>query len=123
MKLGTILSVVLVLGGAGALSAVFVQNASPYVTVDQALTAKNEVHVTGEIIPGSLQQQSFSKDVRFELRDEKGSMKVLYNGPTQSNLGEAKKVVVIGTMNNGVFESKKMLVKCPSKYESDKKPS
>ncbi|MFX8824995.1 cytochrome c maturation protein CcmE, partial [Acinetobacter baumannii] len=77
MKLGTILSVVLVLGGAGALSAVFVQNASPYVTVDQALTAKNEVHVTGEIIPGSLQQQSFSKDVRFELRDEKGSMKVL----------------------------------------------
>jgi cytochrome c-type biogenesis protein CcmE len=123
MKLGTILSIVLVLGGAGALSAVFVQNASPYVTVDQAVTSKNEVHVTGEIIPGSLQQQSFSKDVRFELKDDKGSMKVLYNGPTQSNLGEAKKVVVIGTMNNGVFESKKMLVKCPSKYESDKKPA
>lgn len=123
MKMGTILSIVLVLGGAGALSAVFVQNASPYVTVEQALTAKNEVHVTGEIIPGSLQQQSFSKDVRFDLKDEKGTMSVLYNGPTQSNLGEAKKVVVIGTMNHGVFESKKMLVKCPSKYESDKKPS
>lgn len=123
MKLGTILSIVLVLAGAAALSAVFVQNASPYVTIDQALTAKNEVHVTGEIVPGTLQQQSFSKEVRFQLKDEKGLLPVVYTGPTQSNLADAKKVVVIGTMHGSTFESQKMLVKCPSKYESDKKPS
>jgi len=37
------------------------------------------------------------------------------------NMGEATKVVAIGGMKDGKFVSDQLLVKCPSKYESEKK--
>ncbi|MBS1707584.1 MAG: cytochrome c maturation protein CcmE [Armatimonadetes bacterium] len=120
MKAGVVVSAALALAGMVGLATVFVNNASPYVTVVEAQGNKTDVHVVGEIVPGSLQERTMDREVRFALKDKTGEMQVVYNGPPQSNLASAKQVVVIGSLKDGKFACNKMLVKCPSKYENDK---
>lgn len=123
MKPGIIVSVALALVGVVGLGMVFVSNASPYVTVKEAQDNRADVHVVGEIVPGSLQEKTLDRQVKFSLKDQTGEMPVVYTGPPQSNLASAKQVVVIGSLKEGKFHSEKMLVKCPSKYENDKSAS
>lgn len=114
-------SVVAVVVGIG-LTTVFVSNASPYVTVNEIDGQRQNVHVVGKIVPNTLKQNSLAREVTFNLQDDSGMVPVRYVGPPQSNLTHANQVVVIGTKKEGVFEANQMLVKCPSKYESEKKP-
>ncbi len=123
MKTGIVVSVALATVGVLGLGMVFVNNASPYVTIAEAQGNRSDVHVVGEIIPGTLEQRTMNREVRFELKDKTGKMAVVYTGPPQSNLDSAKQVVVIGTLKNGKFDCDKMLVKCPSKYENEKSPA
>ena len=120
MKAGIIVSAALAAVGVVGLAMVFVSNASPYVKVKEALDNRADVHVVGEIVPGSLQERTMDRQVKFQIKDETGQMPVVYTGPPQSNLSSAKQVVVIGTLKDGKFHSEKMLVKCPSKYENEK---
>ncbi|MBS1722894.1 MAG: cytochrome c maturation protein CcmE [Armatimonadetes bacterium] len=124
MRVGAIVSGVLALGAAVGLTAVFVNNASPYLTIHELEGKDQTVHVVGKIVPSTLEQNTMAQEVRFELKDDTGTMPVRYTGPPQSNLAAAQQVVVIGKKTNGTFEAKQMLVKCPSKYESEnaKKP-
>ncbi|MEQ1821555.1 MAG: cytochrome c maturation protein CcmE [Fimbriimonadaceae bacterium] len=104
------------------LAVVFVMNASPYATVKEALNQKSDgIHVVGEIVPGSLKQNLVERSIEFVLKDETGTMPVRYVGPPQANLKTTPKVVAIGSIQNGQLVSKQMLVKCPSKYEAEKK--
>ncbi|MBX3112267.1 MAG: cytochrome c maturation protein CcmE [Fimbriimonadaceae bacterium] len=119
MKPGIIVSIALAAVGVVGLGMVFVSNASPYVTVKEAQNHGAGVHVVGEIVPETLQEKTLDRQVKFNLKDATGTMPVVYTGPPQSNLASAKQVVVIGTMKEGTFHSEKMLVKCPSKYESE----
>lgn len=121
MKTGVIVSAVLAVGAAIGLATVFVNNASPYVTIKESDGKATTVHVVGKIVPNTLKQNTLAQQVNFELSDETGTMPVRYVGPAQSNLAAATQVVVIGTHQDGVFVAKQMLVKCPSKYESDAK--
>lgn len=122
MKTGMfVTSIVAVVAGIG-LTTVFVTNASPYVTIREIESRGAKVHVVGKIVPETLKQNTLAREVTFELTDQSGKMPVRYVGPPQSNLSHATQVVVIGTKKDGVFEADQMLVKCPSKYESDKKP-
>ncbi|MBV6459475.1 MAG: hypothetical protein HONBIEJF_02623 [Fimbriimonadaceae bacterium] len=98
--------------------AVFVGNASPYVTIAEAQPG-TKVHVVGKIVPETLKQNPMQREVLFQLKDESGVMKVRYVGPAQSNLSHANQVVVIGSKKDDTFEAHQMLVKCPSKYESE----
>ena len=60
--------------------------------------------------------------LKFKLRDQNGDViLVRHTGEMPSNLSEVKKVVAVGYIKNGVFESSKLLIKCPSKYEADRK--
>jgi len=118
MKPGVIISTALALAAGGGLMAVFVGNASPYVTVAEAQPG-SKVHVVGKIVPDTLRQNPMEREVVFQLKDETGVMNVRYVGPAQSNLSHANQVVVIGSKKDGTFEAKQMLVKCPSKYESE----
>jgi cytochrome c-type biogenesis protein CcmE len=104
------------------LAVVFVMNASPYATVAEAskLTS-NGVHVIGAIVPGSIKQNLVARSLEFSIQDETGILKVSYAGPPMANLQTTPKVVVIGKFEDGQMKSEKMLVKCPSKYESEKK--
>lgn len=119
MQKGPIVAVALGALAVVGIGAVFVNNASPYVTIQEASAGRQQVHVSGELVPDSLRNDVRNRKTYFQLKDETGTMNVVYTGSPQSNLAEATKIVVIGTMKNGSFESDRMLVKCPSKYESE----
>ncbi len=122
MKLGAILAVALSAVGLSAVVFAFMTNASPYVTVKeaQARTGDNQ-HLAGDIVPGTLLTDLNAGTVKFDLKDQSGQVcKVLYTGPPLTNLGSATKLVAIGGMKDGTFMSNKLLLKCPSKYESEK---
>lgn len=119
MKRGALVSIIVAVLAVVGLGFVFVQNASPYMTIKEVGDSRNGVHVVGKIVPGTLEQNAMARQTRFTLEDETGTMEVVYTGPPLSNLASATQVVVIGDKSSGSFEAKKMLVKCPSKYESE----
>lgn len=120
MKKGAIVSFIVAIAAVVGLGFIFVQNASPYLTINQLSDKSTGVHVVGKIVPGSLKQDIAAKEVRFRLSDDTGQMDVVYTGPALSNLSSATQVVVIGNRTGQSFHSEQMLVKCPSKYESNK---
>ena len=122
-RIGAIVSGVVAVAAIVALVAAFVSNASPYVTLAEAKTHTGDrLHVAGDIVPGSVQHQLASGGLTFELTDSTGQRSLVeYRGPAVSNLAEAKQVVVVGSMKEGVFHASKMLVKCPSRYEGEQK--
>ena len=122
MKFGAIAAIVLTLAGLSAMVFAFLTNASPYVGVAEAqVTQGDNLHVAGAIELGSVSTNISKAEVRFKLKDDKGdTMQVVYHGPPPANLGTATKVVAVGGMKDGDFHSGKLLIKCPSKYESTK---
>jgi cytochrome c-type biogenesis protein CcmE len=122
MRQGALISGAVALVATIGLTTVFVKNASPYVTIKEAVAQSRDVHVVGELVPASLQLNTLGRETRCVLKDETGEMPVVYTGPPQSNLASATQIVVIGYHENGAFHSKQMLVKCPSKYESEQGP-
>jgi len=125
MKPGPIIAVVLALLGMSAVVFAFVTNASPYVTVAQAKTMKgNNLHVAGELMLETVQSNPAARLVTFNLKDDAGDIiAVRYQGVTPANLRAATRVVAVGGYRNGEFQSEKLLLKCPSKYESEKPKS
>lgn len=121
MKLGLVISIGVAIAAIGGMTSVFVGGSSPYVTVKDAQEAPRRVHVVGEIDQDTLVRNTLAREIKFELKDDSGKMAVRYVGPPQQNLEHATRVVVIGTLQNNVFEADQMLVKCPSKYESETK--
>lgn len=104
------------------LAFVFVKNASPYATVAEAAKLSSSgVHVIASIVPGSMKQNLVGRTLDFTIKDETGSMPVRYDGPPMANLETAPQVVAIGNVEGGVLKSYKILVKCPSKYDAEKK--
>lgn len=119
MKAGLLVSIVVAVAAVGGMAAVFVGSASPYVTIHDARQDVRRVHVVGKIDQATLANNTLAGEVKFDLKDETGIMKVRYVGPPQSNLEHATQVVVIGSVKGETFEADQMLVKCPSKYESE----
>jgi len=107
-------------------------DASTYVGFGEAYqmaTAGNtkDIHVVGELkkdkagkvigIEPGRDLVSFS----FIMIDDKGKeQQVFYNQPMPQDFTKSEKVVVIGGYNGNVFEAKKILLKCPSKYQEQK---
>jgi cytochrome c-type biogenesis protein CcmE len=58
-----------------------------------------------------------TRTFNFHMKDESGNIRrVVFSNAKPSNFEEADQLVVKGVMQNGVFFSDDMLVKCPSKY-------
>ena len=118
---GALITGVVATAAMGGVLAAFVRNASPYVTVAEAKESHAEgVHLAGDLVKDSIQTNPKSGEIRFQLKDQSGQLaNVLYIGSTPGNLKEATKVVAVGGMDqNNVFVSHQLLIKCPSKYES-----
>ncbi len=123
MNRGAVVTIVVaVLAMAGVIMA-FVLNSSPYVTIAQAKTIQAErLHLAGNIVPKTLSTNARANKMSFDLRDDQGAViRVNYTGPIPTNIREAKEVVAIGGVKGSAFESQQLLIKCPSKYESEKK--
>ncbi|HWA81994.1 MAG TPA: cytochrome c maturation protein CcmE [Fimbriimonadaceae bacterium] len=119
---GAALTAVVCLMALGGVVYAFMANSSPYVTVAQAKSSTaDNLHVAGDIIKDTVHQDLANRTLTFDIKDETGTVKVIYTGTPPQNMGEANKVVAEGGMKDGVFVSDKLLVKCPSKYESEKK--
>lgn len=125
MKRGTLVAVILTVVGLCAVVFSFVKNASPYVTVAQAKASSGDnLHLYGDIDKASIRIGAGSKTVSFKITDEEGGVAtVLYKGAPPNNLNEAVQVVAIGSMKGDTFEAHKLMLKCPSKYESEAKGS
>ncbi|HTQ10327.1 MAG TPA: cytochrome c maturation protein CcmE [Fimbriimonadaceae bacterium] len=118
---GAVLTAVICLMAFGGVIYAFMANSSPYVTVAQAKTSTaDNLHVAGDIVKSTVQQDIANHTLIFDIKDTTGTVTVVYTGTMPQNMGEANKVVAEGGMKNGKFVSDKLLVKCPSKYESEK---
>lgn len=118
---GFIVSCVVGVAALVGLGAVFVSNASPYATIAEAKqTTGTTMHVAGEMKKDSLRQDLARREATFTITENGQTLDVLYRGKPQPNLSMATKVVVIGKMEGQQFVAEDMLLKCPSKYESEK---
>lgn len=107
-------------------------DASTYVTFDQAYQlasngSKNNIHVVGElkkdyqgkiigIEPGKDKVSFF-----FIMVDENRKQQIVYhNQPMPQDFTRSEKIVVIGNYSGDVFVAEKILLKCPSKYQEQK---
>jgi len=104
-------------------------DASTYVNFseayDMALAGNSrEIHVVGELKKnerGEVVGIETGKDMvsfSFIMVDDKGrEQKVYYNEPMPQDFTKSEKVVVIGSYKGNDFNAKKILMKCPSKYQ------
>ena len=107
-------------------------DASTYVNFDQAYQlaatgSSTQVHVVGELpkdAAGNILGLEKSEDklsFSFTLIDDHNKeQKVYYNEPMPPDFTRSEKVVVIGNYQNDRFIAKKILLKCPSKYNEQK---
>lgn len=121
-SIGTIATVVIGVGGGILAITAFLQNSSPYGDfADAKRDSSKEIHVAGTVDKKTLTSDAKSHQLEFDMVDQNGvRMHVVYRGRLENSLAEADRVVAIGSAKNGVFESNRLLVKCPSKY-NDKK--
>jgi cytochrome c-type biogenesis protein CcmE len=123
MKAGPIITAIVAIMALAAVVTAFMSNASPYVTIAQAKTATGDhLHLAGDILQPTLHNDLTKHVLSFDLKDADGNVvTVEYRGEPLGNVSEANKVVAIGKLEDGKFKSDKVLVKCPSKYEAEKK--
>ncbi len=84
-----------------------------------------EYHIVGELNkekPMVYEPMKNANRFEFFLKDSLGNeAKVIYSEPKPADFDRSNKVVVIGKFDNpnGDFIAKKILLKCPSKYEAE----
>lgn len=119
MKPKLIIGLVFIVGFTSLLMYNFGNSISTYVNFEEA-GEMNSAHVVGTWEESrdygfSMEEKQFS----FYLEDESGNVRrVVYPKPKPNNFEEADRIVVIGSMQNGVFYANDMLMKCPSKYNT-----
>ena len=124
-KVGALITGIVVIIAVVCVATAFQANASQFVTVSQARhSSADRLHLYGEMQRGTLVNDIRNRQVLFQMKDEAGEIvTVEYKGVAQSTLGEATKLVAIGAMKGDRFVSDQLLVKCPSKYEAEQKPT
>jgi len=105
-----------------------------YMTVDELktsplglqLSADQNVRVGGLVVDGSLDYNQPDLELRFSIKDENNPKEVidaLYNGAKPDAFAPEIETLLEGTYDRdtNLFLAKTLLVKCPSKYESEQK--
>jgi cytochrome c-type biogenesis protein CcmE len=100
-------------------AASFKSSLTPYVTFAQAEKMSGSVQVRGVLVSEQVVLTDDGKGIKFKLRDEKGQEAVIvYKGSKPDGLEQAASIVAIVKYQNNQFTAEKLLVKCPSKYQS-----
>jgi cytochrome c-type biogenesis protein CcmE len=99
----------------------FKRTMTPYVTVREAKAGKRPVQVAGIPVKGTARYDATrNNNLVFTLREDGGDQMVVeYHGDRSVMLDDVTKVVAEGKYEpkTDTFEAKKLLVKCPTKYE------
>ena len=78
------------------------------------------VRVAGGIAPGSIDIDTATRTLKFDVEDEDGQLSVVYQGTVPDTFQEGNDVVVEGVLGtDGIFQAKTLVVKCPSRYEPE----
>jgi cytochrome c-type biogenesis protein CcmE len=123
---GAMIGLVIIIGALGFSALAFKNNLVNAVPFADAMRATDsDVQVMGKPVNGTMAYDSTSHALRFALQNETGqTLSVVYKGPKPDDLDTAmSKAVAInaqGTFDptKQVFVAENLLVKCPSKYES-----
>jgi cytochrome c-type biogenesis protein CcmE len=113
------LVVVLALGYLGYRG--FAGSASYYYKIDEFVaqnisTADKNVRVSGQVVPGSIEQQGLN--MKFNIAGTQETLPVVYQGAVPDSFKAGGEVIVEGKLNSeGVFVAQTLLTKCPSKYK------
>jgi cytochrome c-type biogenesis protein CcmE len=122
IKAGTALAVFLIFGALAYGAGQFVTNLTPYVTFQEAKANKDRVfQVMGPL--DRSQPIVFNGALSFTIKEEKTgqTLPVRFKKSKPANFDQATQVTAIGSWNGEYFEARKLLVKCPSKYEEEVK--
>ncbi len=90
---------------------------SEFVAKAGSFTGK-QVRVVGEIVPGSVNQDTKNFTLSFTIADGNVSLPVVYQGVVPDTFKEGTDIVVEGKSDQqGVFQASQLITKCPAKYE------
>lgn len=97
------------------------ESVTPYVGIAEATSSAKNVQVKGLLDKNFIPEQ-VSEEFIFNLQDEETGevMKVKFSGVKPDQFDDAYHIVAIGKYNaeDSAFHAKKLLIKCPSKYEN-----
>ncbi len=94
-----------------------------YMTVPElhakSLPEGEGVRISGYVDPESVQWNAKDIELRFSMYEESDTLSVYYKGVIPDQIYDAQIVVAEGTLaNDGSLVASKILLKCPSKYET-----
>ncbi|MCY4419092.1 MAG: cytochrome c maturation protein CcmE [Cytophagales bacterium] len=108
------------------------RNTSQYVDFQEAQKRQDTkgngpwVHLIGNLVQNQQEeiigiiQGPHETSFSFLLKDEKGKIeRVWYPKPMPTDFTRAEKIVVVGRFVKKQFHAKKILLKCPSKYQAE----
>ncbi|MEI6513731.1 MAG: cytochrome c maturation protein CcmE [bacterium] len=125
IKAGLVVTVLLVVGLLVVVSLLFVKNSSPYRTIAQAKASKGNgsIHIQADVDKKSVLRNLINQELRFIIEDPKTheAIPVIYHGAIPESFDQATRVVVVGSIKNGIFEATQIQTKCPSRYSADEK--
>jgi cytochrome c-type biogenesis protein CcmE len=131
MKKSHILAIVVIVVAIGIIIST-AGDASTYVNFDQAYQmastgSTTQIHVVGQLPKDAngqiigLEKSADNLSFSFTLIDDANKeQKVYYNEPMPPDFTRSEKIVVIGSYQKDLFVAKKILLKCPSKYQEQK---
>ena len=100
----------------------FMGAATYYYTVSEVVGLGSSIYgenvqVNGEVAPGSLQQGTDSRTLKFHISEGERTLPVVYQGVVPDTFKVGNEVVIEGHINaDGVFQANTIMAKCPSKY-------
>ncbi|OGN91193.1 MAG: hypothetical protein A2Z70_00695 [Chloroflexi bacterium RBG_13_48_17] len=90
---------------------------SEFVAKADSFTGK-QVRVVGQVVPGSVNQDTNNFTLSFTIADGEASLPVVYQGVVPDTFKEGTDIVVEGKSDQqGVFHASQLITKCPAKYE------
>ena len=96
------------------------ESVTPYVGIAEAVSSSKNVQVRG-LLDKNFSPEQVNDEFIFSLLDENTdeTMKVKFSGIKPDQFDEAYHIVAIGKYDSedNFFHAKKLLIKCPSKYE------
>ena len=96
------------------------ESVTPYVSIAEARVATNSVQVKG-LLDKNFSPVQTCDEFTFSLRDEDTgeTLRVKFDGVKPDQFDDAYHIVAVGKFDSSddSFHAKKLLIKCPSKYE------
>jgi len=123
MKKSSIAGIIIIALAIGIIISTYADS-STYGSFTDATESSSELHVVGQL---NKEKELFYKPQQdanyfaFYMKDNEGKeCKVVFNGSKPQDFERSEQIVLTGKMIGQEFHASKILMKCPSKYTTDK---